>query len=74
MLDAAMPRDSERCELQHNHLDGYIFQHEIRGRNLQKEFGCDQTTWILFMSGFGGINVAMFPNGASWYNIADDAS
>lgn len=25
-----------------------------------------------FMSGFGGITIAMVPNGATWYNIADD--
>lgn len=24
------------------------------------------------MSGFGGITVALFPNGTAWYSVADD--
>ncbi len=72
MLDAAMQRDSEHSGLQVAHLDRYRYQHGFWARNLQKELGCDKPTWVPFMSGFGGINVAMFQNGATWYNIADD--
>lgn len=72
MLDAAMQRDPSNGGLQVAHLDRYRYQHGFWARNLQKELGCGKPTWVPFMSGFGGINVAMFPNGATWYNIADD--
>ena len=72
MFKAAMQRDPKHGGLQVAHLENYRYQHGFWARNLQKELGCDQPTWIPFMSGFGGINVAMFPNGATWYNIADD--
>ncbi|MEO8459349.1 MAG: serine hydrolase [Dokdonella sp.] len=72
MLDAAMQRDPEHGDLQAAHLESYRYQHGFWARNLQKELGCDKPTWVPFMSGFGGINVVMFPNGATWYNIADD--
>ena len=72
LLDQAMQRDSEHGGLQVAHLERYRYQHGFWARNLQKELGCDSPTWIPFMSGFGGITIAMFPNGTTWYNIADD--
>ncbi len=72
MLDAAMQRDPEQGGLQVAHLERYRYQHGFWARDLHEELGCNQPTWVPFMSGFGGINVAMFPNGATWYNIADD--
>jgi len=72
MLDAAMQRDPEQRGLQVAHLDRYRYQHGFWARNLRKELGCDAPTWVPFMSGFGGITIAMFPNGATWYNVADD--
>lgn len=71
MLDAAMQHNPEHGGLQTAHLDRYRYQHGFWARNMQKELGCDQPTWIPFMSGFGGINVTIFPNGATWYNIVD---
>jgi hypothetical protein len=32
---------------------------------------CNKDTWIPFMSGYGGINVAMFPNGGVYYYFTD---
>ena len=32
---------------------------------------CKDTTWIPFMSGYGGITVAMFPNGGVYYYFTD---
>ena len=33
--------------------------------------GCDEDIWIPFMSGFGGITFAFFPNGMSYYYFSD---
>lgn len=72
LLDQAMQRDPQRRGLQVAHLKNFRYQHSFWARNLQKELGCDRPTWIPFMSGFGGILVVMFPNGAIWYSAADD--
>ena len=34
-------------------------------------FNCSEDVWIPFMSGFGGITFAFFPNGMSYYNFSD---
>ena len=72
LLDQAMQRDPQQRGLQVAHLKTFRYQHSFWARNLQKELGCDQPTWIPFMSGFGGILVVLFPNGAVWYSAADD--
>ena len=72
MLDAAMQRDPGARGLQVATLDRYRYQHGVWARNVQRELGCAHETWVPFMSGFGGINVVMFPNGVVWYNVADD--
>ncbi|MGY0612563.1 serine hydrolase [Luteimonas sp. A501] len=72
MFVAAMQRDPERRGLQVATLERYRYQHGFWARDLQPELGCAQPTWVPFMSGFGGITVAMFANGVAWYNVADD--
>lgn len=72
MFDAAMQRDPRRRGLQVATLERYRYQHGFWARNVQDELGCTGPAWVPFMSGFGGITVAMFPNGAAWYNVADD--
>jgi len=69
---AAMQRDPAQPGLPVATLDRYRYQHGFWARNVQQELGCAQPTWVPFMSGFGGITVVMFPNGAAWYNVADD--
>ncbi|WP_433853617.1 serine hydrolase [Stenotrophomonas nitritireducens] len=73
LFDAAMQRDPARRGLQVATLDRFRYQHGFWARDLQAELGCARPAWIPFMSGFGGITVAMFPNGVAWYNVADDA-
>tara|TARA_B100000902_G_scaffold31116_1_gene37301 strand:- start:1113 stop:2768 length:1656 start_codon:yes stop_codon:yes gene_type:complete len=34
-------------------------------------FGCSDDVWIPFMSGFGGITLAFFPNGMTYYYFSD---
>lgn len=72
LLDQAMQRDRQHRGLQAAHLQNFRYQHSFWARNLQKELGCEVPTWVPFMSGFGGILVVMFPNGAIWYSAADD--
>ncbi len=72
LFDAAMQRDPRAPGLPVATLERYRYQHGFWARNLQAELGCDQPTWVPFLSGFGGITVAMFPNGVAWYNVADD--
>ncbi|MEO8366711.1 MAG: serine hydrolase [Pseudoxanthomonas sp.] len=74
LLDQAMQRDPARRGLQAAHLQNFRYQHGFWARNLQAELGCRQPTWIPFMSGYGGILVVMFPNGAVWYSAADDGA
>jgi len=72
MLDAALQRDPAHPGLPVATLERYRYQHGFWARNLQAELGCERPTWVPFMSGFGGITVAMFPDGSAWYNVADD--
>jgi hypothetical protein len=34
---------------------------------------CDSPLWIPFMSGYGGISIAMLPNGSVYYVFSDGA-
>lgn len=72
LLDQALQRDPDQRGLQVAHLEKFRYQHGFWARNLQVELGCEKPTWIPFMSGFGGILLVMFPNGAIWYSAADD--
>jgi len=41
-------------------------------RKFEKDiFNCSEDVWIPFMSGFGGITFAFFPNGMSYYYFSD---
>lgn len=72
LLDAAMQRNPKDGGLQPGTLTQYRYKNGFWARNLQSELSCSQQAWTPFMSGFGGITVAMFRNGAVWYNFADD--
>ena len=41
------------------------------GYDVAKSIDCSVETWIPFMSGYGGIVVAMFPNGGVYYYFSD---
>lgn len=72
MFEAAMQRDPERRGLPVATLERFRYQHGFWARDLQTELGCAGPTWVPFLSGFGGITVALFPNGTAWYSVADD--
>lgn len=39
--------------------------------NAQSRLGCADTVWIPFLSGFGGVIVALMPNGVVYYYVSD---
>lgn len=41
------------------------------GVNVSQSITCPETTWVPFFSGYGGIAVAMFPNGSIYYYFTD---
>ena len=47
------------------------YQHGFWGYDVAKTIDCSVKTWIPFMSGYGGIVVAMFPNGGVYYYFSD---
>lgn len=72
LFEAAMQRDPAHRGLQVATLERFRYQHGFWARDLQAELGCERPAWTPFMSGFGGITVAMFANGVAWYSVADD--
>jgi Beta-lactamase len=47
------------------------YQHGIWAWNAQGTLGCQGPTWIPFLSGYGGITVALMPNGFDYYYFSD---
>ncbi len=70
MLDAA---------LQHNSADRGLpaafpslrYKNGFWAWNAADAIGCKEPTWIPFMSGFGGIIVALLPNGVTYFYVSD---
>lgn len=47
------------------------YQHGFWAWNAQVALGCADPTWIPLMSGYGGITVALMPNGMNYYYFSD---
>ena len=47
------------------------YQHGFWAWNAQATLGCHDPTWIPFLSGYGGITVALIPNGMNYYYFRD---
>lgn len=39
--------------------------------NMQDKLGCDQATWLPYLSGYGGLSAVILPNNMGFYNISD---
>ncbi len=72
LLDQALQRDASARGLPVTGFPNLRYQHGFWARNLRAVLGCAHDTWVPFMSGYGGISVVLFPNGAVYYNFADD--
>ena len=47
------------------------YQHSFWARNINKLLSCESDSWLPFMSGFGGITVALLPHNSSYYYVSD---
>lgn len=69
LLEEAMQRDPARPGLVAAKDTRY--QHGFWAWNAQAALGCQNPTWIPFLSGYGGITVALMPNGMNYYYFSD---
>jgi len=72
MFNTAMQRNAADHGLQTGTYTNFKYKYGYWARNVKTELACTNATWIPFMSGFGGISVVLFPNGAVYYNFAED--
>jgi Beta-lactamase len=49
----------------------FRYQHGFWGHDVKPYLGCENATWVPFMSGYGGIIVLMLPNDTSYYYFSD---
>ena len=70
MLDAALQRDPHDPGLSAAY-ESLRYKNGFWAWNAQKALGCSAPAWIPFMSGFGGIIVALLPNGITYYYFSD---
>jgi hypothetical protein len=70
-LEATLFRDHEATKAFANQGGVFAYRNGFWGKNISEAIGCDTATWIPFMSGFGGIVVAMFPNKSVFYHFSD---
>ncbi|HTO27474.1 MAG TPA: hypothetical protein VL017_02675 [Devosia sp.] len=49
----------------------FRYQHGFWARNIAPVIGCDHDVWAPFMSGFGGITVALLPHDITFYFYGD---
>ncbi len=75
LLDATLLREALQRDPAHPGLaapgPGMRYQHGFWAWNAGPTLGCGQDAWVPFMSGYGGIVVAMFPNGVVYYYFSD---
>ena len=70
MLDAALQRDPSSPGLRAS-SDAFRYHNGFWAWNAAATLGCKEPAWIPFMSGYGGIIVALMPNGIVYYYFSD---
>lgn len=73
MLAAALQRDVSDHGLQASNKD-IRYNNGFWAWNAQGILGCKAPTWIPFMSGYGGLVVALFPNGMTYFYVSDSGA
>jgi len=53
-------------------ISGVYYNNGFWGANIASFLGCKNEVWVPFMQGFGGIIIALLPNGMTYYNISDN--
>lgn len=51
--------------------DTIFYNNGFRSYNVADVLGCGNPTWLVTMSGFGGINVVIMPNDTAYYYFSD---
>jgi hypothetical protein len=70
MLDAALQRDASDPGLTAVYPT-LRYNNGFWGFNAAQALGCETDVWVPFMSGYGGITVAMLPNDTVYYYFSD---
>ncbi len=70
MLDAALQRDPASPGLRASSAD-FRYHNGFWAWNAAATLGCKAPAWIPFLSGYGGIAVALMPNGVTYYYFSD---
>jgi CubicO group peptidase (beta-lactamase class C family) len=52
-------------------LETIRYNNGFRSFNVAGYIGCDKPTWLVTMSGFGGINIVLMPNDTAYYYFSD---
>ncbi|HEY0104833.1 MAG TPA: serine hydrolase, partial [Rhizomicrobium sp.] len=70
MLDAALQRDPADPGMRASN-DAFRYHNGFWAWNAAATLGCKSPAWIPFLSGYGGIAVALMPNGVTYYYFSD---
>ena len=70
MLDAALQHDPADRGLRAS-SDDFRYHNGFWAWNAATILGCKAPAWIPFLSGYGGIIVALMPNGITYYYVSD---
>ncbi|MDT0602266.1 serine hydrolase domain-containing protein [Thalassotalea castellviae] len=80
MLDRKMVNESLNLEngglIAGRQIDKYnngLWYYDING-DKSHDFGCSSSTWIPYMSGYGGISIVLLPNNMTYYHFSDNNS
>jgi len=70
MLAAALQRNPADLGAEAGSPD-QRYKNGFWGWNISRVINCTSPVWVPFLSGFGGISIAMFPNGVIYYYFSD---
>jgi hypothetical protein len=75
LLDTSMLRSALQRDPQNRGLEAggatFRYRNGFWAWNATSYLHCARETWIPFMSGFGGITIALFPNNTAYYYFSD---
>jgi CubicO group peptidase (beta-lactamase class C family) len=75
LLDTSMLRSALQRDPQNHGLEAgsatFRYRNGFWAWNATSYLHCARETWIPFMSGFGGITIALFPNNTAYYYFSD---
>ena len=52
-------------------LESIRYNNGFRSFDVSSYIGCEEPTWVVVLSGFGGIIVAVMPNDTAYYYFSD---